>query len=177
MNITAGIPINLVIEEWHTYSSSGERARKGHVGSPKGGSERTITMSPELEDALRIYRARVAEKALRTGARWIYPRRNGKPVRDNWIRARFRKCIEEAGFPATGKFHTLRHSYGSHSFERNIPATIIRDTLGHADFTTTNQYPHSVSNAQEIAGRIDRVRKPANPRKQEEGPGEKVLET
>ena len=97
--------------------------------------------------------------------------------RNIWIRARFRKCIEAAGFPATCKFHILRHSYGSHSFERNIPATIIRDTLGHADFTTTNQYAHSVSNAQEIAGHIDRVRKPANPRKQKEGPGEKVLET
>ena len=48
---------------------------KGHLDSPKGGREQVIPLSPELEAALRGHRARVAESALRTGTRWLYPDR------------------------------------------------------------------------------------------------------
>jgi integrase len=140
---------------------------KGHLDSPKGGRERVIPLSPELEAALRGHRARIAESALRTGTRWLYPDRDGKPVYDGWIRTRFRECVEAAGFPASGEFHVLRRSFASHLLKTGAPITDVRDLLGHAEFTTTNLYADSVSNVQEIVGRLDIIGKPANPRKQE----------
>jgi integrase len=162
---------------------------KGHVDSPKGGRERVIPLSPELDAALRAYQARMAESALRTGSRWIYPLPPGRtrrtaqegrsgrgegiapkptaPIYDGWIRDRFRKCVEEAGLPSTGEFHSARHSFTSHLLGAGAPITTVRDLLGHAELTTTNLYAHDVSDAREIVGRLDSVGKPASPRKQE----------
>jgi integrase len=146
---------------------------KGHLDSPKGGRERVIPLSPELDAALRAYRARMAESALRTGSRWLYPLTSGKPVYDGWIRDRFRKCVEEAGLPSTGEFHSARHSFASNLLGTGAPITAVRDLLGHAELTTTNLYAHSVSDAREIVGRLDSIGKSANPRKQEStGDGE-----
>jgi integrase len=142
-------------------------SNKGHLGTPKGGQERVIPLSPELDEALRGYRARRAKSVLRTGNRWLYSLSSGKPVYDGWIRDRFRKCVEAAGFPSTGEFHTLRHSFASHLFDMGAPATDVRDLLGHAELTTTNIYAHPVSDAKAIVRQLDRLGKSANPRKQE----------
>ena len=149
---------------------------KGHIGPPKGKRERRIPLSPELDAALRTRRGKMAEKALRTGTRWIYPNRLGEPVRDEWIRRRFSKCIVEAGFPATGKFHLARHTFTSNIIEEGAPLTMVRDLLGHVELTTTNLYAHSVSDAKEYIGKLDRIGKDANPRKQEGEPGGEVQE-
>jgi integrase len=145
---------------------------KGHIDAPKGGRERVIPLSPELEAALRTYQARMAESALRTGSRWLYSIWSKKqkvwtPVYDGWIRERFRKCVEEAGLPPTGEFHSTRHSFASRLLDEGAPITAVRDLLGHAELTTTNLYAHDVSDAREIVGRLDKVGKPATPRKQE----------
>jgi len=103
---------------------------------------------------------------MRTGNRWLYLLRSGKPVYHGWIRSRFRKCVEAAGFPPTGEFHTLRHSFGTHLHDTGAPITAVRDLLGHAELTTTNLYAHSVADVQEVVGKPDSIGKTANPRKQ-----------
>lgn len=149
-----------------------QTCHKGHLGSPKGSRERIIPLSPELDASLRSYRARMAESALRTGSRWLYSIWSRKqetwtPVYDGWIRDRFRKCVEAAGLPPTGEFHSTRHSFASRLLDEGAPITAVRDLLGHAELTTTNLYAHDVSDAREIVGRLDKIGKPASPRKQE----------
>lgn len=39
-------------------------------------------------------------------------------------------------------FHSLRHGFVSESFNRRIPAPMIRDAVGHASLATTNRYAH-----------------------------------
>ncbi len=36
--------------------------------------------------------------------------------------------------------HWMRHSHASHALDRDAPITVIQDTLGHADTTTTRRY-------------------------------------
>jgi len=139
---------------------------KGYLDTPKGGRPRFIPLSPELEAALRAYRARTAESSLRKGSRWIYSLASGKPVYDGWIRDRFRKCIEEAGLPSTGEFHMARHSFASHLLGNGAPITAVRDLLGHAELTTTNISSHNVTDSRAIIGRLDNQGKAATPRKQ-----------
>ena len=141
---------------------------RGHIGPPKGKKERKIPLSPELDGALRTRRGKMAEKVLRTGKLWIYLNRDGEPIRDEWIRRRFRKCIEAAGFPAMGKFHIARHTFTSNIIEEGAPLTMVRDLLGHVELTTTNIYAHSVSDAKEYIGKLDRIGKSATHRKQME---------
>lgn len=39
--------------------------------------------------------------------------------------------------------HWLRHAHASHALEKGAPITLVRDTLGHANVTTTNEYAHA----------------------------------
>lgn len=45
---------------------------------------------------------------------------------------------------------------------------MVRDLLGHVELTTTNLYAHSVSDAKEYVGKLDRTGISATPRKQRE---------
>ena len=36
--------------------------------------------------------------------------------------------------------HWLRHCHGSHSIDRGAPLSVVRDTMGHANISTTNTY-------------------------------------
>ena len=74
---------------------------------------------------------------------------------------------DAAGLPAMGEFHVLRRSFASHLHKMGTQIKDVRDLLGHAELTTTNLYADSVSNSQEIIGRLDHIGKPANPRKKE----------
>jgi len=141
---------------------------RGHIGPPKGKKERRIPLSPELDAALRAHRGRMAEKTLRTGKRWVYPNRAGEPIRSEWIRRRFMKCIEAAGFPVTGKFHIARHTFASNIIEEGAPLTMVRVLLGHVERATTNLYAHAFSDAKEYVGKLDHIGKSATPRKQME---------
>ena len=98
-----------------------------------------------------------------------------KPYWAVWIRDRFRKCVEEAGLPSTGDFHSARHSFASHLIGTGAPLTAVRDLMGNAELTTTNIYAHSVSDVREIVERLDNGGKSASPRKQESAVDEEVL--
>lgn len=49
--------------------------------------------------------------------------------------------------------HWLRHTHGSHAAASNLPLPMIRDTLGHANLSTTSLYTHSDDDARYAAYR------------------------
>ncbi len=119
-------------------------------------------------------RARMAESAFSKGTRWPYAiwsptHKEWRPVYDAWIRDRFQKCVEEAGLPLTGEFHSRRRSFASHLLKAGAPITSVRDLLGHAELAMTNKYAHSVEDAREVIGRLEHLGRDAGPRKQENG--------
>lgn len=73
----------------------------------------------------------------------IFRGRGGAPL--SWSQL-YRVVVAAAKRAKIGKKaspHWLRHAHASHAFDRNAPATLVRDTLGHASLATTSIYAHS----------------------------------
>lgn len=56
-----------------------------------------------------------------------------------------RIAAKRAGLPNADKVspHYMRHSHGSHAIDHNAPITVVRDTMGHLNISTTNEYAHA----------------------------------
>jgi integrase len=143
---------------------------RGHIGTPKGGRERTIPISDELEAVLRVHRAKRAEVVLKSGRKWVFADDSGKPIEDKKVNSRLAKCLAAAGLPRMTS-HSLRHSFGSHLLDIGASVPFTRDALGHRELTTTNRYSHSIAPSREVFNRLDVIGKSkasATPRNQED---------
>jgi integrase len=143
---------------------------RGHIGTPKGGRERTIPISDELESVLRVHRAKRAEVVLKSGRKWVFADDSGKPIEDKKVNSRLAKCLAVAGLPRMTS-HSLRHSFGSHLLDIGASVPFTRDALGHRELTTTNRYSHSIAPSREVFNRLDVIGKSkasATPRNQED---------
>lgn len=47
--------------------------------------------------------------------------------------------------------HKLRHSFASYQFEQGVDAATVRDSMGHSNLATTNNYSHSTQNRVKMA--------------------------
>jgi len=54
-----------------------------------------------------------------------------------------RAAARRAGIEANVSPHWLRHAHASHALDRGAPAHLVRDTLGHANVSTTSAYAHA----------------------------------
>ena len=54
-----------------------------------------------------------------------------------------RAAARRAGIEADVSPHWLRHAHASHALDRGAPAHLVRDTLGHANVSTTSAYAHA----------------------------------
>ena len=132
----------------------------GVVGTPKGGRPRTIPLSAELVDALKMHRTRTAEASLKSGRKLVFPDSTGRPLRGGVVNNRLAKFLTAAGLPRMTS-HALRHSFGTHLFLVGATAPFVRDALGHRELGTTNLYSHSIAPGAEVFNAIDLIGKRA----------------
>ncbi len=55
-------------------------------------------------------------------------------------------AAKRAGIPPETSTHWLRHAHASHAIDRKAPLPLVRDTLGHANISTTSKYLHARPN-------------------------------
>ena len=54
-----------------------------------------------------------------------------------------RRASKRAGITKPVSPHWFRHAHASHSLDRNAPISLVQQTLGHADISTTGRYLHA----------------------------------
>ena len=54
----------------------------------------------------------------------------------------FKKAVRDANLSEEYHFHTLRHSFASILAQRGVSLYVIKELLGHKDFSTTQKYAH-----------------------------------
>ncbi len=116
------------------------RATVGHVRvrEGKGGKERTVTLNNVAEEAIEEY---LTVRPEDTGYKEIFLNNRFKPCSPVVISSVFRKYIEKAGINGAS-FHSLRHTFATHSLKKNTNIIVVQEALGHKSLTTTKKYIH-----------------------------------
>ncbi len=115
-----------------------------HLDEPKTNrSRRTITLPPQLADALRSHRAQQSEERLRAGPLWagerwglVFCNELGEPLDGTAVTRAFRNKLADLGLPAQ-RFHDLRHAAATFLIAQGVPLRVVMEILGHSTITTT----------------------------------------
>jgi integrase len=100
------------------------------IQKSKSGGKRKIPVKDELMDIL---------LELPTDNEYIFPlyRRESDVITKIWHKVRERAGIKE------GRFHDLRHTFGSNLIKSGVDIVTVKELLGHSDLKMTQIYVHS----------------------------------
>ena len=138
-----------VVETSKKHSPTGERIFIKPY--PKDDEPRTISVSPGL---LEVLSARIADYGLGRDD-YLFPSVEGRsdyPVSRNTFRTRvWQPAVKAAGLEGRIRMHDLRHAHASWLLAggADLPATMER--LGHRQLATTQQYVHTLPDADQRA--------------------------
>ncbi len=135
--------------------------QSGRVGKPKTErSRRTVTLPPEVVDALRKVRKWKVEQKLRLGPKFrdcglIFCTPRGRPLHQNNIRRRdFYPRLDRLELPKV-RLHDLRHGHGTDLIAAGVDPRTVADRLGHSSPAfTMSVYVHAVSESQRRAAAV-----------------------
>lgn len=116
------------------------RTTVGHVRvrEGKGGKERTVTLNNVAEGAIKEY---LTVRPEDTGYKEIFLNNRLKPCSPMVVSAIFKKYMEKAGIHSAS-FHSLRHTFATHSLKKDTNIVVVQEALGHKSLTTTQKYTH-----------------------------------
>ncbi|MFE9748214.1 tyrosine recombinase XerC [Saccharothrix saharensis] len=105
--------------------------------APKTKSSRTwIGLSDRVITALRHQRLRQPSDDL------VFHRRDGKPLRPEYVLRHFRQLTDDAGLPRI-RVHDLRHFAATTMLNSNVPLAVISRAMRHSTLSTTTEvYGH-----------------------------------
>ena len=89
-----------------------------------------------------LHQHRTHQDSQRTSEHWqehglVFPSNVGTLMEPGNLHRRFKIVLKRAGLPATVRFHDLRHSCATLLLAQGVPLVVVRDTLGHAQISTT----------------------------------------
>lgn len=116
--------------------------------SPKTkNSIRTIPIPENLIPILKKHELQQKKEKLKAGVAYIkndyiFSTPLGTPIDPNNLRKMYVKILNKNNIPCK-KFHSLRHTYATRLFEKDVPIKTVQMLLVHADISTTsNVYVH-----------------------------------
>jgi len=139
-----------------------EQTRGGwELGSPKTvQSRRTLQLSPEVVDVLRVIKKGQDAEAERLGEFWdnpeafVFTRDAGRPVLPGIAYSALQKALDMAGVERC-RLHDLRHSFAAMHINNGTPALAVSRMLGHASVGFTLQvYGHLTTETQDAAAAL-----------------------
>lgn len=106
----------------------------------KGEKTRAVLLSPDTWEELEelVADAGPDEPVFRSRKR-----HHGGHLHRSHVMRIVRAAARRAGIRKDVSPHWLRHAHASHALDRGAPAHLVRDTLGHASLSTTNEYTHA----------------------------------
>lgn len=101
----------------------------------KGNKERFVLFTAECEVRLKDYLL-----DLDSDSPYLFPNesRGGKPYSRDWVELRFREYSKKLKFKVTP--HKMRHTFGAHLAEKEMPLSYIKELFGHVNINTTRLY-------------------------------------
>jgi integrase len=113
-----------------------ENWTQGETTTPKGGTERAVSMAEEVAQRL----ARLGQRDHFTADdNLVFCTPRGQHVGYKSLKERYRAALRAADLREDFRFHNLRHTFGS-TVIRHADSREVMEWMGHADLTTTRRY-------------------------------------
>ena len=109
------------------------RVRKG-----KGGKQRMVVLNSPAEKALKDY---LSVRPKGTGSDEVFLSNRLRPCSPESISRLFKRHMEKAGIKGAS-FHSLRHTFATHTLRKGTNIIVVQEALGHKSLTTTQKYLH-----------------------------------
>jgi integrase len=132
----------------------------GTLKAPKNqASKRTLKLTPQALDALKVHKVRQNTERLQAGSRWqdhdlVFPNTVGKPMNaGNLYRREFQPLLERAALGDEGfTIHSLRHTFATTLADKGVHPSTAQKMLGHSDIRMTLAiYTHATDGMQDAA--------------------------
>ena len=128
------------------------------------GSRRSVALSPDAVERLRVHRRAQLEERLAAGPAYadqddlVFADPLGRPIQLTPFRRVWATIIEEAGVGHL-RLHDLRHSHASILMAANVHPKVVSERLGHSRVSITlDTYSHTIPSLQaDAAEQFDRV--------------------
>ena len=139
---TKQIRINHNLIESSTYGVDGTPITELVLKEPKSvTSRRTLTLSADLERALKRVKSEQSQNRLSSPDPWpeeryVFTAKNGNPVWPRNLGRSFRRFLKREGLPHVG-VHDLRRTCANTASQAGVPIEEISELLGHASIGIT----------------------------------------
>ena len=102
------------------------------VHQGQGGKDRLVPIAPRV---LELWRADWPRQRPRP---WVFPARDGSaPLSPTSLQKTFTAVVRQSGVPKEASIPTLRHSYATPLWEREVSRRVMQARLGHRSLRTT----------------------------------------
>ncbi len=118
-------------------------SRQIWIRNGKGAKERFVLFNAEAGARLKEYLS-----TRNVESPYIFPNGRGGHLSTSWVETIFRQYSRKLGYKVTP--HTLRHTFGGHLAEKNMPQSYIQELLGHRSLATTRIYTKLNAKARKI---------------------------
>lgn len=118
----------------------------------KGGKNRTVPISVELNELLQHYLEHVRPET--ESINFFATAKTGS-ISQQYVNVALKKATKKAGIDKHITSHILRHSFASRLVQSNVHVAIIQRLLGHADVRTTSIYMHA--NQSELLDAVNHI--------------------
>lgn len=106
----------------------------------KGAKTRSILLPQGVFERMMNLRGEAGEDAP------VFRSRKGGHLDPSQVLRITHQAAKRSGVNRTVRNHDLRHCHASHSLERGAPISLVQQTLGHAQISTTGRYLHARPN-------------------------------
>jgi len=110
------------------------------VQKGKGGKDRMVTLNDAAERAIKEY---LAVRPKKKQYQELFLNNRFKPCDPNVIGGIFKRYMGKADITGAS-FHSLRHTFATHSLKKGTNIIVVQEALGHKSLTTTQRYVHLV---------------------------------
>lgn len=116
----------------------------------KGNKVRSVPVTKAAQSTLATYRAAVAEKGYAARGPLLLSLK-GEPLGRRTVQKAVQARLRAQGRKGQASPHVLRHSFATHLLDRGADLLAVKEMLGHASLSTTQQYTHvSIKRLKEV---------------------------
>ena len=113
--------------------------RNTEIFTTKSKKERIIPMNDTL---YRVFINRAEKENKFLSDFYVFRKHDNVPYLKDYVSKNFKRTVRKLGMNELIHFHSLRHSFATELVSKGVSLYVVKELLGHSDFSTTQIYAH-----------------------------------